>query len=91
MSPHCTVTTISVSIPACSHIEDVIGNGEGGHLVQFGKALADNTPPLPLTEEHSLPVLPPPLFLYLGPSSPTSCSCSAWPKHLQPPQQADNL
>ena len=37
MSPYCTVTTIPVSIPACSHIEEVMVNGEGEHLVQLGK------------------------------------------------------
>jgi hypothetical protein len=47
MSPHCTPSIIPVSIPACSNIEEVMGNGEGGHLVQLGKAPADNAPPLP--------------------------------------------
>ena len=49
MSPHYTVTSIPVSIPACSHIEEVMGNVEGEHLVQLGKAPADNAPPQPLT------------------------------------------
>ena len=79
-------------IPACSHkVEEVKKSEKIGDLVQPGKAPAENAPPLPLTEEHCLPVLPPLLFLDLGPSPLTSCCCSAGPKHLQSPQQAEAL
>ena len=86
---HCNNPAANLPIPACSHNveEEVRGSGKVVDLVQLGKAPADNAPPLPLTEEHSLPVLPPPLFLDLGPYPPTSCCCSARPKHLQSPQR----
>ena len=74
-------------IPACSHkVEEVKKSGKVGDLVQPGKAPAENAPPLPLTEEHCLPVLPPPLLLDLSPSPPPSSCCSTRPKHLKPPQ-----
>jgi hypothetical protein len=56
---HCNIPAVNLPIPACSHIVEVMGNVEGGHLVQLGR---DNAPPLPLTEEHSLPVLLSPLL-----------------------------
>jgi hypothetical protein len=44
VSPQCPPTaTIPVSIPACSHVVEVMGNEEGGHLVQLGKASALRT------------------------------------------------
>ena len=64
---------------------------QGDGLVQLCKAPAEDTPPLPFTEEHCLSVSSPPLFLDLGPFPPPSCSCSPRPQHLQPPKKADAL
>ena len=59
------------------------GDKEGGReLVQLGKPPAQDASPLPLTEQHGLPVSSPPLFLDLGPLPPACSCCTARTKHL---------